>query len=81
MKNFSCKMPEGAFYVFMNIKKTGMTSDDFCDYALDKCRLAVVPGDAFGDCGQGYVRISYCVSTEMIEKALPSFEKLAKEYK
>lgn len=76
MKNFSCKMPEGAFYVFMNIKKTGMTSDDFCDYALDKCRLAVVPGDAFGDCGQGYVRISYATSMENLKKAVECLKVL-----
>lgn len=79
MKNFSCKMPEGAFYVFMNIKKTGMTSEEFCDYALDRVRLAVVPGDAFGECGEGYVRMSYATSMENLEKAVECLKVLDKE--
>lgn len=70
LKNFSCKMPEGAFYVFMNIKKTGMSSEEFCSYALDRVRLAVVPGDAFGECGQGYVRMSYATSMDNLHKAV-----------
>jgi aminotransferase len=70
LNNFSCKMPEGAFYVFMNIKKTGMTSEEFCDYALNRVRLAVVPGVAFGQCGEGYVRMSYATSMKTLEKAV-----------
>ena len=70
LNNFSCKMPEGAFYVFMNIKKTGMTSEEFCDYALNRVRLAVVPGVAFGQCGEGYVRMSYATSMGTLEKAI-----------
>lgn len=80
-KNFSCKMPEGAFYVFMNIKKTGMSSEEFCDYALDKVRLAVVPGDAFGKCGQGYVRMSYATSMENLKKAVSLLKILDEEIK
>ncbi|MBR5516992.1 MAG: pyridoxal phosphate-dependent aminotransferase, partial [Firmicutes bacterium] len=76
MKNFSCKMPEGAFYVFMNIKKTGMTSEAFCQYALEKVHLAVIPGDAFGKCGEGYVRMSYATSMETLEKAVECLEAL-----
>ena len=79
MENFSCKMPEGAFYVFMNIKKTGMTSDEFCDFALDSVRLAVVPGDAFGECGEGYVRMSYATSMENLKKAVSLLMKIDKE--
>ena len=70
LNNFSCKMPEGAFYVFMNIKKTGMSSEEFCDYALNRVRLAVVPGVAFGQCGEGYVRMSYATSMGTLEKAI-----------
>ncbi len=81
MKNFSCKMPEGAFYVFMNIKKIGMSSEEFCDYALDKVRLAVVPGDAFGECGQGYVRMSYATSMENLKKAVSLLKILDGEIK
>ena len=79
MENFSCKMPEGAFYVFMNIKKTGMTSEEFCDFALDSVRLAVVPGDAFGECGEGYVRMSYATSMENLKKAVSLLMKIDKE--
>lgn len=79
MENFSCKMPEGAFYVFMNIKKTGMTSEEFCDFALDSARLAVVPGDAFGECGEGYVRMSYATSMENLKKAVSLLMKIDKE--
>ena len=79
MENFSCKMPEGAFYVFMNIKETGMTSEEFCDFALDSVRLAVVPGDAFGECGEGYVRMSYATSMENLKKAVSLLMKIDKE--
>ena len=80
MKNFSCTMPDGAFYVFMNIKKTGMTSDEFCDYALEKYRLALIPADAFGDCGKGYVRISYAASMETLQKAVASLKLLDDQF-
>ena len=79
LKNFSCKMPEGAFYVFMNIKKTGMSSEEFCEYALDSVRLAVVPGDAFGSCGEGYVRLSYATSKDTLEKAVELLKILDEE--
>ena len=79
MEHFSCKRPEGAFYVFMNIKKTGMTSEEFCDFALDSVRLAVVPGDAFGECGEGYVRMSYATSMENLKKAVSLLMKIDKE--
>ena len=80
MKNFSCAVPKGAFYVFMNISRTGMTSDEFCDYALDKCRLALIPGDAFGDCGKGFVRMSYATSMENLEKAVACLRELDEEF-
>ena len=79
LNNFSCKMPEGAFYVFMNIKKTGMTSEEFCDYALNRVRLAVVPGVAFGQCGEGYVRMSYATSMGTLEKAIELLKILDEE--
>ncbi len=80
MKNFSCAVPKGAFYVFMNISRTGMTSDEFCDYALDKCRLALIPGDAFGDCGKGFARMSYATSMENLEKAVACLRELDEEF-
>ena len=59
---------------------TGMTSDEFCDYALDKCRLALIPGDAFGDCGKGFVRMSYATSMENLEKAVACLRELDEDF-
>ncbi|MBQ3021776.1 MAG: pyridoxal phosphate-dependent aminotransferase [Clostridia bacterium] len=73
---YTVAQPDGAFYLF--VKALEESSRDFCENAK-KYELLLVPGDSFGYAG--YVRISYCVSTEMIEKSLPSFEKLAAEYK
>lgn len=78
LKKYGYKVaqPDGAFYLF--VKALEESSREFCEKAK-KYELLLVPGDSFGY--PGYVRISYCVSTEMIKKALPSFEKLANEYK
>ena len=73
---YKVAQPDGAFYLF--VKAMEDDSHAFCEKAK-KYELLLVPGDSFGY--PGYIRISYCVSTEMIEKSLPSFEKLAKEYK
>ena len=73
---YKVAQPDGAFYLF--VKALEEDSHAFCEKAK-KYELLLVPGDSFGY--PGYVRISYCVSTEMIEKSLPSFEKLAEEYK
>lgn len=80
LENFSCAMPQGAFYVFMNIRKTGMTSEAFCDYALEKYRLAIVPGDAFGRCGEGFVRLSYASSMDVLSKAVACLKLLDKDF-
>ncbi len=65
-----CFEAAGAFYVFPNIKKFGMTSDEFATKLLEKEKLAVVPGTAFGDCGEGFLRISYAYSMERLKEAL-----------
>ena len=65
-----CFEPKGAFYVFPSIKKTGMTSDEFCEKLLFSEKVAVVPGTAFGECGEGFIRCSYAYSIENIERAL-----------
>jgi aminotransferase len=62
--------PRGAFYIFPSIKKTGLTSGEFSDFLFEDARVAVVPGDAFGAAGEGYVRISYSVPYEELEKAM-----------
>lgn len=66
----ACFEPEGAFYVFPCVKSTGMTSEEFCEKLLYAERVAVVPGNAFGDCGEGYVRVSYSYSIKHITEAL-----------
>lgn len=66
----SCLKNEGAFYVFPNITKTGMTSGQFANFMLDKAKVAVLPGTDFGKYGEGYVRLSYANSIENIEEAI-----------
>jgi len=65
-----CHMPEGAFYAFPSIKHTGMTSEEFCEKLLKEEKVAVVPGNAFGESGEGYVRCSYAASVQSITEAL-----------
>ena len=65
-----CFEPQGAFYTFPNIKRFGMTSDEFATRLLMEEKVAVVPGTAFGDCGEGFLRISYAYSLESLKKAL-----------
>ena len=75
-----CFNPEGSFYVFPNISKFGMTSEAFCETLLYDYKLALVPGTAFGDCGEGFVRISYAYSVEHISQALDRLEKFIKDH-
>ena len=70
-----CFEPFGAFYVFPCIKKFGMTSDDFCTRLLKEEKLAVVPGTAFGDSGEGYIRVSYAYSLENLKEAMERLER------
>lgn len=65
-----CFEPMGAFYVFPNISRFGMTSEEFAKTLLEKEHVAVVPGSAFGTCGEGFLRISYAYSIEDLKKAL-----------
>lgn len=66
----SCFTPSGAFYAFPSIKCTGLSSEKFCERFLMEKRVAIVPGNAFGECGEGYVRISYAASMEDISEAM-----------
>ena len=70
-----CFEPYGAFYVFPNIKKFGMTSEEFATKLLEQEKVAVVPGTAFGDCGEGFLRISYAYSLENLKIALTRVKK------
>lgn len=65
----SCNVPKGAFYIFMNIQKTGETAADLSNYLLEKAHVATVPGTAFGTSGEGYIRLSYANSYENLEEA------------
>lgn len=74
-----CFEPEGAFYVFPCIKSTGLSSSDFCEKLIYAKRVAVVPGNAFGDCGEGFIRVSYCYSIENIRKAAERIKEFLEE--
>ena len=65
-----CFEPFGAFYIFPNIKEFGMTSEEFATRLLEEEKVAVVPGTAFGDCGEGFLRISYAYSLEDLKEAI-----------
>ena len=76
----SCFEPLGAFYVFPCIRSTGMSSEEFCERLLQEERVAVVPGTAFGECGEGFIRVSYAYSVENIEVALKRIAKFVEKY-
>lgn len=77
---FQCFEPFGAFYVFPSIQKFGMTSDEFATKLLEEERVAVVPGTAFGSCGEGFLRISYAYSIEDLKKALERIERFVNRH-
>ncbi len=77
----TCREPKGAFYAFPCIKSTGLSSEDFCERLLKEKHVALVPGTAFGNSGEGFVRASYCYSAEHIIKALARIEEFLKERK
>lgn len=77
----TCREPKGAFYTFPSIESTGLSSEEFCEKLLYSKRVAVVPGTAFGESGEGHIRASYCYSTEHIKEALARIEEFLKELK
>ena len=76
-----CFEPLGAFYAFPCIKSTGLSSEEFCERLIRSKRVAVVPGDAFGDCGEGYIRVSYCYSIDNIKEAIRRIGEFVEELK
>lgn len=70
-----CFEPKGAFYIFPSIKSTGLSSEEFCERLINEQHVAVVPGNAFGDCGEGFIRVSYCYSIDHIKTALGRIEQ------
>ena len=74
----TCREPRGAFYAFPSIKSTGLSSEEFCEKLLLRERVALVPGTAFGESGEGFVRASYCYSIDHIKEALARIGKFLK---
>lgn len=80
--NIDVAEPKGAFYIFPSIKKFNMKSEEFCEKLLNEGKVAFVPGTAFGSLGEGYMRISYCYSDEILKEAFDRFEKfISKNFK
>jgi len=77
----SCFEPYGAFYIFPDITSTGLSSNEFCERLLEEQKVAVVPGNAFGESGEGFVRLSYAYSINSINEALSRIEKFVKKYR
>ncbi len=77
----TCREPKGAFYAFPSIQSTGLTSEEFCERLLYSKKVAVVPGTAFGESGEGFIRASYCYSLLHIEKALHLIGEFLEELK
>ena len=78
MPGVRCQSPQGAFYVFPNIKGTGMSSNECANLILDKAGVALLPGSSFGEYGEGYLRLSYANSIENIEKGLEKIQAVLK---
>lgn len=76
----TCFNPEGAFYMFPCIRSTGMTSEEFCEMLLQEEKVAVVPGSAFGEGGEGFVRVSYAYSLKHLQEALRRMERFVKRH-
>ncbi|MEK7630419.1 MAG: pyridoxal phosphate-dependent aminotransferase [Patescibacteria group bacterium] len=80
LSGVSCVVPGGAFYAFPNISGTGMSSEEFTRFILDKARVAVLPGVNFGSMGEGHIRISFATSTENIKEGLARMKKALEEH-
>ena len=74
-----CFTPYGAFYIFPNISKFGMSSEEFATKLVMEEKLAVVPGTAFGECGEGFIRISYAYSIDSLREAIKRLENFIKK--
>ncbi len=75
-----CFEPKGAFYAFPSIERSGMTSEEFAQKLLAEEKVAVVPGPAFGACGEGFVRCAYAASMEDIEEALERMGRFVRRH-
>jgi aminotransferase len=78
--SLECFKPKGAFYAFPSIKATSLSSEEFAEKLLKKEKVAVVPGNAFGVCGEGFLRCSYAASLKDIAEAMDRMERFVKDY-
>jgi aminotransferase len=76
---FDVEKPNGAFYILPSIEKFGMKSEEFADRLLAEARIAIVPGDAFSEYGEGFIRISYAYSMEVLKEGLDRIEAFIKK--
>lgn len=74
-------LPHGAFYIFPDIRSTGLTSDEFCEKLLEEEKVACVPGTAFGAAGEGFIRVSYAYSIEHIKEAIERIDHFMRNYR
>ncbi len=74
-------LPQGAFYIFPDIRSTGLTSDEFCVQLLEQQKVACVPGSAFGDAGEGFIRVSYAYSIDHIREAINRIDKFMDNFR
>lgn len=74
-------LPQGAFYIFPDIRSTGLTSDEFCVQLLEQQKVACVPGSAFGDAGEGFIRVSYAYSIDHIREAINRIDEFMKNFR
>lgn len=77
IKNMRCNKPEGTFYVFVNIKDTGLTSEEIWERILDEAHVLVLPGSGFGEAGEGFIRIAATVGIETLKEAFDRIEKMS----
>jgi aspartate/methionine/tyrosine aminotransferase len=81
IEGFDCTMPKGAFYVFPNIKHTGLSSEKMAEFLIQKAQVATVPGSAFGCYGENHLRISYATAYEQLQEALDRIKRSTKRLK
>ena len=74
--NMSCLPPKGSIYLFVNIKKTGLSSEEVCEKLLREAHILALPGNTFGKCGEGYIRIALTVNIDILKEAFDRIEKL-----
>jgi aminotransferase len=81
IEGFNFPMPKGAFYVFPNVRRMGLSSEKVAEFLIQKAQVATVPGSAFGCYGENYLRISYATAYEQLQEALDRIKRSVKRLK